>query len=736
MPVSVKTYSASAIADASANTKNGQTITASASASASSNISYDAAYQIALASAKSTAQENADYQASLITSDCCCLETFNASASAEGVAYTNNGEKVTATASATASSTLSYNDAYQIALSNAQSIALQNANNDANIINQSFPGLITLNSTTAPNNTYNVADNSNYYYLKGSSSNAPPAPPVPGSVRAPSGSNLPATFFDLGITGSYASAVDSKGNFYIGGTFTTTVAKQLSVSNGISTVFNNIAMWNGSSWAPLGLGLNSTVRAIVIDQLDNVYVGGDFTYLGDNVTIANNVAKWTPSPGPSGGSWSVLGTSQYNGVSQGLVVNTTTTPPGYSPVTTTSLNTTTSVVNALAIDKYNNVYVGGNFTILNDGSATSVNSIAKWIPSNLGGSWSLLGNSQPNSTYTLTGNIVTIPALSGIVLSNGVALQNNFGVSSGTLILSYYAGIVNTLGVDSYNNLYVGGSFTFTFNDISSINANVINSNYIAKWTPTTSAFPNGIPTGVWSVVGANNTYNGTTNTVNALAIDSLNNVYIGGLFMAVSNGSLIFANRIAKWTPSTILGGTGTFSSLGISNSVNTTDNANGVNNTVNALVVDSSNNVYVGGSFTQLNVNSNYTTTTVYNIFANYIAKWTPSISNLIQQPTITGAWSTVGNTPSITVNGLPSSVKSLSINTKNNTLYTGSIVPTRNTSYVLSTDYINLYYNNVLIYQLYQTGQIISIYTSNINGQKICSVINSNPTYQNYF
>lgn len=52
--------------------------------------------------------------------------------------YINNEDKVTNTTS----SVLSYNDAYQIILRNTQSTAIQNANNDDNIINQSFSGLI------------------------------------------------------------------------------------------------------------------------------------------------------------------------------------------------------------------------------------------------------------------------------------------------------------------------------------------------------------------------------------------------------------------------------------------------------------------------------------------------------------------------------------------------------------------------------------------------------------------
>jgi len=66
------------------------------------------------------------------------LTTFYASAIATGFAYTFNGQKVTSSSSATATSTLSYEDALKIAQENANSIANSVAQNDANVINQTF----------------------------------------------------------------------------------------------------------------------------------------------------------------------------------------------------------------------------------------------------------------------------------------------------------------------------------------------------------------------------------------------------------------------------------------------------------------------------------------------------------------------------------------------------------------------------------------------------------------------
>ena len=70
---------------------------------------------------------------------CVCLPIFNAYAEAQSSGYTREGQLVTASASATASSSLSYEDAYQIALKTAQDIANENAIHDINVIDQANP---------------------------------------------------------------------------------------------------------------------------------------------------------------------------------------------------------------------------------------------------------------------------------------------------------------------------------------------------------------------------------------------------------------------------------------------------------------------------------------------------------------------------------------------------------------------------------------------------------------------
>ncbi len=46
----------------------------------------------------------------------------------------------------------------------------------------------------------------------------------------------------------------------------------------------------GTSWSALGTGMNNIVRALAMDSNGNLYAGGDFTTAGG--TTVNKIAKW------------------------------------------------------------------------------------------------------------------------------------------------------------------------------------------------------------------------------------------------------------------------------------------------------------------------------------------------------------------------------------------------------------------------------------------------------------
>lgn len=98
----------------------------------------------------------------------------------------------------------------------------------------------------------------------------------------------------------YGIVTNSTGLLYIVGAF--------SLING--AIANNIAIWNGTQMTPLkGInyyGASDQIRAVAIDNNDNIYIGGVFTKCGDiasgnTVSITGHLAKW------NGTTFSTLG---------------------------------------------------------------------------------------------------------------------------------------------------------------------------------------------------------------------------------------------------------------------------------------------------------------------------------------------------------------------------------------------------------------------------------------------
>ena len=76
-------------------------------------------------------------------------------------------------------------------------------------------------------------------------------------------------------------AIKENGNVYITGDFTS--------ANGVTC--NNIAVWNGSTFIPLGTGLNGVGYVVSFDYAGNLYCGGVFTTAG-GAALADRMAVW------------------------------------------------------------------------------------------------------------------------------------------------------------------------------------------------------------------------------------------------------------------------------------------------------------------------------------------------------------------------------------------------------------------------------------------------------------
>jgi len=470
----------------------------------------------------------------------------------------------------------------------------------------------------------------------------------------------------------------SNGQLYVGGLFTT-------VQDTINTVALSakyVAGWDilNQRWRQFGNttynGTNNSVRVITLDSSNNqLYVGGTFITVQDTINTvalsANYVARWDIS----NQTWRQFGNNS---------------------------NGTANIVYTLALDSSNQqLFVGGNFTTVNDAIniSLSANYVARWDILNQ--TWKQFGTAISNGTN----NTVYAFALDG--LTPNVYLGGVFTLTNASLISANYVArwdIPNQtwtqFGNDSYNGtnnsvytfaldssnrqLYVGGQF-LTVQDIS--NTVALSANYAVIWDLSNKT---------WRQIG-NNTANGTNNIVNALAFDNKNSVvYLGGYFTA-TNPSTLSANYVA---------------SLNVSNQT-WGKYGNGTNNNVNALIVDSSNQqLFVGGVFQTVSlpkslsqyissynylfnkqsnitsIGSAYTNGIVYTIVkdisrntiyvggaftivydnsnssglsANYVARW--DISNQ--------TWRQFGNN---TYNGTNASVRALEVDISNGQIYVG--------------------------------------------------------------
>jgi len=418
----------------------------------------------------------------------------------------------------------------------------------------------------------------------------------------------------------YALALNN-GQLYAGGVFT----------NAGSLPANNVAVWNGTSWASLGTGaangVNSGAMAFAFQGTD-LYVGGNFTIAGG--ASANGIAKW------DGASWSALGAGCRGGVNCIGVLGTDiyvgggftnvggvnarafakwdgfswTTWPTTDGVFQYPLNDT---ANRMLV-KDGSLYIGGNF---NQAGDVIANHVVRYDGSNFYplGAKPANGFATPPINVSCIGQAADGIYVGGLFTAAGKTLLNRIARWDGSNWNDVGGGTIGGTGSANRvlaiaglgSDVYVGGTFTgvggYSVANIAHWDgANWWNMGYgfdssVGALAVTASAvYAGGSFTNVtdsftftvnhiamwdgfnWYSLGSGVNANAT---INAIAVSG-NNVYVGGTF---TNASGVTANRIAMWDG-------GTWNSLG-------TGSANGVSGTVLAIAVNG-NNVYVGGTFT----------------------------------------------------------------------------------------------------------------------------------------
>lgn len=267
----------------------------------------------------------------------------------------------------------------------------------------------------------------------------------------------------LGLTGNpiyatvYCLAVFN-GELYAGGTFT---------SAGGSAI-GGIARWNGTQWRPLGSGLAAVSQPNAFPVVYSMAVyNGELVVAGSFLTAGgitmNNIARW------NGTSWNPA--SMAGGVSSGI--------------------------SSLVVHN-GELYAGGSFTTI---GGVAANMVAKWNP---GGSWSAVGSAVAGGGID--------PVYHG----------SNFTTSAEVYTLGSYGG-----------ELIVGGRFT---------HASGVPTSGVARWNGT-----------VWRSLGDGvQPYDPTFDGMIRFGVRSLQvyagQLFVGGRFGFTGNSPI---NNVASWNGS-----------------------------------------------------------------------------------------------------------------------------------------------------------------------------------------
>ena len=338
-------------------------------------------------------------------------------------------------------------------------------------------------------------------------------------------------------------------------------------------------------------------------------------------------------------------------------------------------NGTNGTVRAIALSNDNSKYVGGNFSRAGE---IDVSNLAIISPEN---QWQTFGTGSNGVINAIevapNGNVFVGGLFSEIggITANNIAFWNGSNWAPMDLGTN---GEVTTLKIGQNNTLYVGGVFS-TANDITV--------NNIALWQNNT-----------WSALTDNTTgVSGTNNEIRSLAIDTNNNLYVGGNFDTAGG---VAASRIARWNGNnwTALGsgtsgfvqaieiaegflyaggnfnlaGNATVNRIARWNLTSATWEAlgNGLSGSVNALAWDGTY-IYAGGDFeTASNIENN-------NLIVNNIARWNTS-----------EGWQALGTGTQV---GVTNSINTLAYAEANNELAVGG---TFNASGAIQTNNISLW------------------------------------------
>ncbi|MCB2156018.1 hypothetical protein KQI84_14160 [bacterium] len=330
----------------------------------------------------------------------------------------------------------------------------------------------------------------------------------------------------------HAFEATSDGSVYAGGEF----------MNGSGQTLNRLARWTGTSWEPVGGGVNNTVEALHASGTD-LYVGGQFTQAGG--VSCEHVARW------DGNEWHPLGLGLSGTVlSIGSVGDTVFCGGSWLYAGNEEIHyiarwengTWSSLASGvdntvMAMERHNNdLYVGGSFTqagvytanyaavwganywsTLSPGPIIGLNNVVYEMAESP--DWIILGGEFTEAGGSVANHVVAWNGIGWVRLGDGIGNSTYENVRAVT--------------ANDDNEVFVGGTISTFVNDYSAY------PNRIAKYASSS-----------WSILGSG-VSGGEYLFVDALEVGAGGEVFVGGDFTAAGNkGSMFVGAWLGSLSP------------------------------------------------------------------------------------------------------------------------------------------------------------------------------------------
>ncbi|MBK9604996.1 MAG: Ig-like domain repeat protein [Betaproteobacteria bacterium] len=389
-----------------------------------------------------------------------------------------------------------------------------------------------------------------------------------------------------------AFAFDASGNVFAGGTFT-------SIGGQTKTGFAHLSASGSGAADPAWASamVIGTVAAIARDGTGRTVIGGSFQFMGDGLTVRNNLARldaagnldaaWAPEPNNpvnalaldgsgnvyAGGQFTVVGGQPRQFIARLAATGAGAADPAWNP-------NADGMIGALAFDQANGtLYAGGAFANIGGQARASLAKIPAAGTGAADPTW------NPNPTVGLVAFPITALALDGSgKLYTGGTFTNVGGQPRNNIARLATSGTgaadagwnpnadaaVAAFALDTGGSVYVGGSFS--------------NIGGLARTGIARLSIATGLADPVWNPSGFG---------VGAIALDGSGHVYAAGGFLgsnfAFSGTHFSIGGSLRSHVARLSTSGAGAADCTWIADA----------DGTVNALALDAGGNAYLGGNF-----------------------------------------------------------------------------------------------------------------------------------------